>query len=69
MLDDAAELDPAWLVGKRTIGVTAGASAPAVLVQRLLTRLQALGATHTEEFAGRAENVVFPLPRNLAAPD
>ncbi len=67
MVDSVADLDPAWLSGKTRVGVTAGASAPEVLVQDVVARLQALGATHVEECRGAVETVVFPLPKGLAA--
>jgi 4-hydroxy-3-methylbut-2-enyl diphosphate reductase len=67
MLDDPDELDPAWVIGKSRIGVTAGASAPEVLVEGVVERLRKLGATDVREMEGIAENVVFPLPRALTA--
>jgi 4-hydroxy-3-methylbut-2-enyl diphosphate reductase len=67
MVDVAEQLDPAWLHGRSRVGVTAGASAPEVLVQRLIERLKALGATSVRELEGLEENVIFPLPRALAA--
>jgi 4-hydroxy-3-methylbut-2-enyl diphosphate reductase len=66
MVDTAAELDPQWLEGKQRVGVTAGASAPAVLVEQLVERLRALGASEVREMDGIREAVVFPLPRALA---
>ena len=65
MIDRASELDPAWLAGKSRIGVTAGASAPAVLVREVLARLRELGIAHVEELEGAVERIVFPLPRGL----
>jgi len=65
MVDNAGQLDPSWLNGKSCIGVTAGASAPEVLVQQVIARLRELGADEVEELSGREENVVFSLPRNL----
>jgi len=67
MVDTAADLDPEWLTGRVRVGVTAGASAPEVLVNELLERLRALGATEVREMAGIHEAVVFPLPKSLAA--
>lgn len=67
MVDDAGQIDPIWVVGKRRIGVTAGASAPEVLVQQVIERLRGLGATTVRELAGVEENVTFPLPRGLSA--
>ena len=66
MVDNADELKPEWLAGARVIGVTAGASAPEVLVQRVVERLQGLGAESVQEVSGIAEKVVFPLPKPLA---
>jgi len=68
MLDRAEDLDPAWLEGADRVGVTAGASAPEVLVQDVVNRLRSLGAGTIEELSGIAENVTFPLPRGLALP-
>ena len=65
LIDGPADIAAAWLVGKRKIGVSAGASAPEVLVQQVLARLQELGATRLIESAGCAENIVFTLPREL----
>jgi 4-hydroxy-3-methylbut-2-enyl diphosphate reductase len=65
LLDDADQVDPAWLQGKNTIGLTAGASAPEVLVQQVVAKLQALGVETTEEDNGERENVEFSLPREL----
>jgi 4-hydroxy-3-methylbut-2-enyl diphosphate reductase len=67
MVDDASQIDPAWIEGKRRIGVTAGASAPEVLVQQLIERLRALGASAVRELDGVTENVTFPLPKGLSA--
>ena len=65
LIDGAAEIDPRWLAGRRHIGVTAGASAPDVLVQGVLDRLQALGAGGVRELHGEPENMVFALPKEL----
>ena len=65
MVDDAAELRAEWISGARVVGVTAGASAPEVLVQRVIDRLRSLGAASVEELSGIAEKVVFPLPKPL----
>ena len=65
MLDRVDELDPAWLAGVSRVGVTAGASAPEVLVQDVIARLRALGALEVRELEGTPENVTFPLPRGL----
>jgi 4-hydroxy-3-methylbut-2-enyl diphosphate reductase len=61
-------LRPDWLAGKRRIGVTAGASAPEVLVQEVIASLKALGAKSVSTLPGAVEKVVFPMPRGLAPP-
>jgi len=66
MVDRAEELRPEWLQGKRRVGVTAGASAPEVLVREVVSRLESLGAGPVRELQGIRENVVFPLPKSLA---
>lgn len=68
MIDDPAQLDPAWLEGKRRIGVTAGASAPEVLAQSVVARLKELGARNVRALEGIEENIAFPLPRGLTTP-
>lgn len=65
LIDGPADIDPAWLTGKTAIGVTAGASAPEVLVQQVIDRLRELGAATVTESRGCEENVVFALPREL----
>ena len=65
MVDRATDVQPDWLAGKTRIGVTAGASAPEVLVSEVVERLRSLGAGEVEEWAGTPENVVFPLPKAL----
>lgn len=67
MVDNASHLNPDWIKGKKRIGVTAGASAPEVLVKDVIAKLQALGAANISELEGITENVVFPLPKNLTA--
>jgi 4-hydroxy-3-methylbut-2-en-1-yl diphosphate reductase len=67
MLDNARELQPQWLCGKEIVGVTAGASAPEVLVEQVIERLRELGATDVRELEGASENVTFPLPKALSA--
>jgi 4-hydroxy-3-methylbut-2-enyl diphosphate reductase len=69
MVDSAADVDPDWIAGKARVGVTAGASAPEVLVQQLIARLRELGARSVRPLQGVAENVVFPLPKGLGRPD
>jgi 4-hydroxy-3-methylbut-2-enyl diphosphate reductase len=66
MVDKADELDPRWVAGRRRIGVTAGASAPEVLVRDVIERLKALGASSVREFDGITENVTFQLPKALS---
>ena len=66
MVDNAMQLDPAWLAGKERIGVTAGASAPEILVQQVTDKLKQLGAEQVRQLSGIAEKVVFPLPKGLA---
>jgi 4-hydroxy-3-methylbut-2-enyl diphosphate reductase len=68
MVDNADGIDAAWLVGVRRIGVTAGASAPEVLVQAVIDRLRALGAQSVRVLDGAQENVTFPLPKGLVKP-
>lgn len=65
MIDNASFLKAEWLVGKKKIGVSAGASAPEVLVQEVIARLQQLGVTEVQELQGVIESVVFQLPKNL----
>jgi 4-hydroxy-3-methylbut-2-enyl diphosphate reductase len=65
MVDNAAGIDPAWIAGRKRIGVTAGASAPEVLVQAVIERLKALGAASVRALEGVEENVTFPLPKGL----
>ncbi|HCA10533.1 MAG TPA: 4-hydroxy-3-methylbut-2-enyl diphosphate reductase, partial [Marinobacter adhaerens] len=65
LIDEASQIDAAWLEGKTSIGVTAGASAPEVLVNEVITRLRELGGSVPEEIAGREENIVFSMPREL----
>ena len=68
MVDDASQLRAEWIAGKARVGVTAGASAPEVLVNALIERLQELGAKSVRPLEGTAEHVVFTLPRELARP-
>ena len=64
MVDRAADLRPEWIAGKRRVGVTAGASAPQVLVDELIARLKELGAVDVRQLEGITEYVVFTLPRS-----
>ncbi len=66
MVDNAGELKPEWLTGKSRVGVTAGASAPEVLVQAVIERLKLLGADSVSNLEGIEERVTFPLPKALA---
>ena len=66
MLDRAEQIDPAWLTGKKRIGVTAGASAPELLVEAVVARLRELGAKTVCKLDGVEEQVKFPMPRGLA---
>jgi 4-hydroxy-3-methylbut-2-enyl diphosphate reductase len=65
LVDGPSDIDPDWLIGKSAVGVTAGASAPEVLVEQVIARLRELGATTLTESAGREENIVFALPKEL----
>jgi len=67
MVDNAAELKAEWVAGKRRVGVSAGASAPEVLVNELVARLKALGAGSVRQLEGVSESVVFTLPRELGS--
>jgi 4-hydroxy-3-methylbut-2-enyl diphosphate reductase len=69
LVNDEEEINPAWLEGARTIGVTAGASAPEELVIRVLEHLRAMGAVEYEEQPGEDENVHFALPQELTHPE
>ena len=66
LVDNASELKPEWLQGRQHVGITAGASAPEVLVQQVINRLKELGAVSVREADGIKEHVVFPLPKALA---
>jgi 4-hydroxy-3-methylbut-2-enyl diphosphate reductase len=68
LIDNADELKPEWLAGHNRIGVTAGASAPEVLVHEVILRLQSMGAQRVHELAGIDEHVTFPLPRGITGP-
>ncbi|MGY0218281.1 4-hydroxy-3-methylbut-2-enyl diphosphate reductase [Endozoicomonadaceae bacterium StTr2] len=65
LLDNASEIKPEWLEGKTAVGITAGASAPEVLVREVTERLQELGGTLPQELDGREENVTFTMPKEL----
>ena len=65
MVDNASFLDESWAIGKQRIGVSAGASAPEVLVKEVVAKLQTLTQAEVQELEGVVENVVFQLPKNL----
>ena len=69
LIDGASEIQAAWLEGVSKIGVTAGASAPDVLVRQVIEHLHAQGATGAEELAGKEENIVFSVPKELRIVD
>ncbi len=66
LVDDASAIQAEWLQGRGRVGVTAGASAPEVLVRGVIDRLRQLGASQISDVTGIAENVAFPLPKELA---
>ena len=65
LIDSAADIQESWLQNAKCIGVTAGASAPDILVQQVIARLQALGAGGSVELRGREESIVFEVPKEL----
>jgi len=65
MVDNASEIDPRWIAGNQRVGVTAGASAPEVLVREVVERLKSLGIGAVADLDGVQEKVGFPLPREL----
>ncbi|WP_287066426.1 MULTISPECIES: 4-hydroxy-3-methylbut-2-enyl diphosphate reductase [Ramlibacter] len=65
MVDSAADLQPEWLEGRGRVGLTAGASAPEILVQAVIDRIRALGAVAVQRMQGIEETVKFPLPKGL----
>tara|TARA_Y100000748_G_scaffold54618_2_gene42944 strand:+ start:6401 stop:7348 length:948 start_codon:yes stop_codon:yes gene_type:complete len=69
LIDGASEIQPGWLDSVGKIGVTAGASAPDVLVRQVIEHLHAQGATGAEELAGKEENIVFSVPKELRIVD
>ena len=66
MVDNAGQIQPAWLENVQRIGVTAGASAPEVLVQEVIARLKELGGSSVRALDGVEENVTFPMPKGLS---
>jgi 4-hydroxy-3-methylbut-2-enyl diphosphate reductase len=65
MVDGPDDIERSWIKGKKRIGITAGASAPEVLVQQVVNRLKQWGVEGPEEVQGQQENVVFALPKEL----
>lgn len=65
LINGPEEMDRAWLAGKACIGVTAGASAPELLVQRVVEQLKSWGADSVQDLKGKKENVIFALPKEL----
>ncbi|NMM12131.1 MAG: 4-hydroxy-3-methylbut-2-enyl diphosphate reductase [Rhodoferax sp.] len=65
MVDSADELQALWFEGRQRVGLTAGASAPEILVQQVIDRIKALGAVSVRKMAGIEETVKFPLPKGL----
>jgi 4-hydroxy-3-methylbut-2-enyl diphosphate reductase len=68
LVDQAGQIDAAWVEGARRVGVTAGASAPEVLVREVIARLRDLGAASVRELDGIEERVTFPLPKGINSP-
>jgi len=67
LVDNAGDLDAAWLAGRPRVGITAGASAPEVLVEEVIARLRELGAGEVRSVEGANENITFPIPKELQA--
>jgi 4-hydroxy-3-methylbut-2-enyl diphosphate reductase len=65
LIDTAADIDPAWLLNRKQIGITAGASAPEILVRQVIERLESLGAQAPVELKGIEETITFSLPKEL----
>ncbi len=65
LVDNADQLEKQWFEAKTKIGVTAGASAPEILIKQVIQRLQDWGATPPKELQGREENITFSLPKEL----
>lgn len=68
LIDNADQIEKAWLDGARAVGVTAGASAPEVLIRQVIDRLSSWGGASPEELAGRPEHIVFSMPKELRIP-
>ena len=65
MVDNASEIEPEWVAGKNRVGLTAGASAPEILVRAVIERLNRLGIGTVADLDGVQEKVGFPLPKGL----
>jgi len=65
LIDDATDIQEAWVKNAACVGVTAGASAPDILVQNVISRLQELGGGEAVPLEGREENIVFEVPKEL----
>ncbi|AXQ28956.1 4-hydroxy-3-methylbut-2-enyl diphosphate reductase [Solimonas sp. K1W22B-7] len=65
LIDGPQDIDASWLAGRKVVGVTAGASAPEILVKQVVARLRELGGQVAEELPGRQEHIVFSLPQPL----
>jgi len=68
LIDGPQDIDPAWLADRKAVGVTAGASAPEILVKQVVARLRELGGETAQELPGRQEHIVFSLPQPLRRP-
>jgi 4-hydroxy-3-methylbut-2-en-1-yl diphosphate reductase len=68
MVDSPDQIDPSWVIDKKRIGVTAGASAPEALAQAVISRLREMGVRNVRALDGIEENIAFPLPRGLGLP-
>jgi 4-hydroxy-3-methylbut-2-enyl diphosphate reductase len=65
LIDNSDQIQPGWLDKAKAVAVTAGASAPEVLVKQVIDRLEALGGESSQEVQGAVENVVFSMPKAL----
>lgn len=65
LIDGPEDIEPVWLAGRQIVGITAGASAPEILVRQVIDRLRMLESIAVKEHQGREENVIFALPREL----
>ena len=68
LIDSEDDIQLQWLEGKAAVGITAGASAPEILVQKVVDYLQSLGATLPQEQVGTPENITFSMPKELRLP-